>query len=61
MKDIAGKDLVVGDEVAFNPPYYKGLLKAKILAFTPQKVRVEYLWQTRPEQTVVSPRDLAKI
>jgi len=31
MKDIFGKDIKIGDEVAFNPPYLKGLIRGKVI------------------------------
>lgn len=41
-KDRFGNVLEIGDEVAFNPPYYKGLVTAEVIGFTPQQVRVRY-------------------
>jgi len=60
MKDVFGIDLAIGDIVAFNPPRYKGLILAKVVAFTPQMVRVEYSWQGHTHTTVVYARDLAR-
>ena len=42
MKDFLGKQLDVGDEVVLTAPQYRHLVKAKVVAFTPKKVRVEY-------------------
>ena len=39
-QDIFGNDLVIGDTVAFNPPTYKGLVRGKIVGFTPKNVRI---------------------
>jgi hypothetical protein len=61
MKDISGKDLMNGQLVAFNPPRYKGLIKATVIGFTPLMVRVEYKSNYGVQKTVVSPRDLAII
>ena len=42
MKDFLGKQLDVGDDVVLTAPQYRHLVKAKVVAFTPKKVRVEY-------------------
>lgn len=42
-KDIAGNIIKIGDEVAYNPPYYKGLKIATIIGFTPKGVRLSTL------------------
>lgn len=43
MKDFLGQELQIGDEVIFSPKHYKySLVIGKIVAFTPQKIRVEY-------------------
>jgi hypothetical protein len=62
MKDIFGKTLEVGDIVAFNPPSYKGLIKGKVLGFTPLKVKIEYYYSGTGKNTttVQWPRDLVK-
>ena len=59
MKDIFGNDIKLGDIVAFNPPYYKGMIKGWVTAFTPKMVRVDYKWQSRPQSTVVEPHNVA--
>ena len=41
-KDIFGNELALNDRIAFNPPSYKGLVKGKIVGFTPKGIRVEY-------------------
>lgn len=51
-KDLWGSELVEGDEVAYNPPRYKGLMRGKIIKITAQKVQVAPLkpvhWCTDP-------------
>ena len=42
MKDFLGKELELGDMVVVTEPNYRNFVKAKIIAFTPKKVRVEY-------------------
>lgn len=42
MKDFLGNQLDIGDEVVLTAPQYRHLVKAKVIAFTPKKVRVEY-------------------
>lgn len=42
-KDIVGNIIKIGDEVAYNPPYYKGLKTATIIGFTPKGVRLSTL------------------
>ena len=41
-KDFFGYNTYVGDEIAFNPPYYKGLLIGHVTSITPKGFRVEY-------------------
>ena len=60
MKDIFGQTLEVGDRVAFNPPYYQGLVHARVEGFAPQKVRLAYSHQGRPCLTTAWPFDCAK-
>lgn len=43
MKDILDQELAVGDDVITTPKNYRGLVKAKIVGFTPKKVRVVYM------------------
>jgi len=59
MKDIFGIELSIGDVVAFNPPRYKGLIKGKVVAFTPKMVRIEYTKNGETETTVCLSCDLA--
>lgn len=42
MEDFLGKELELGDMVVTTRPNYRDFVKAKIIAFTPKKVRVEY-------------------
>jgi hypothetical protein len=53
MKDIFGKELSLGDTVAFNPPYSKGLIIGTIAKFTPKQVKIEYYGSTWREQSVL--------
>jgi len=43
VKDFLGNDLALGDEVVLTAPNYRHFVKAKVIKFTPKKVRVEYL------------------
>jgi len=38
--DVGGKRVYVGDVVAFNPPYYKGLAIGTITSLTPKGVKL---------------------
>ena len=51
MKDFLGKELAIGDTVVLTAPSYRMFTKAKIIAFTPKKVRVEYnnTWNFGPK------------
>jgi len=42
MKDFFDNVLEIGDEVAVNPPYYKGLVKGTVIRFSKKMVRIEY-------------------
>jgi hypothetical protein len=53
MVDIFGQELAIGDIVAFNPPYYKGLIIGTIVKFTPKQVKIEYYGSTWKETSVL--------
>ena len=55
MKDFLGKQLDVGDDVVLTAPQYRHLVKARVIAFTPKKVRVEYnnTWNFSASNTVL--------
>lgn len=42
-KDFLGNTLEIGDEVVTTPKNYRGLVRAKVVAFTPKQVRVVYM------------------
>ena len=42
MKDFLGNALEIGDEVVLTAPKYRMFTRAKVIAFTPKKVRVQY-------------------
>ena len=42
MKDFFGQQLEIGDSVGVLLKGYRHLVNAKVIQFTPQKVRVEY-------------------
>lgn len=42
LKDIFGNTILIGSKVAFNPPYYKGLVTGIVVSFHPATVKVEY-------------------
>ena len=50
MKDFLGNELSINDTVAFTAPSYRHLAVGKIVAFTPKKVRIEYMntWNHQP-------------
>ena len=43
MCDFLDNPLRVGDMVATDSPYYKGLVLAKVVGFTPKRIRVEFV------------------
>jgi hypothetical protein len=57
MNDFAGKVINLNDTVAFVHPLHRGLTKGKVLAFTPEKVRVSYLrwFNWKEESTTLKP------
>jgi hypothetical protein len=62
-KDRFGNVLEIGDEVAFNPPYYKGLTTAIVIGFTPQQVRVRYntnAYASKSKDTIGYGSDMVK-
>lgn len=42
MKDFLGTEIKLGDFVVLTEPKYRNFVRAQVIAFTPQKVRVEY-------------------
>jgi len=62
MKDILGRELVVGIVCAFNPPKFKGIVLCTVTKISEKKVTVSYLddrWGGSTEKTSVYPWDLA--
>jgi len=58
--DILGRQLIMGQQVAFNPPKYKGITIGHIAGFTEKMVRVKYRdHMNRIKITVVYARDCA--
>ena len=51
--DIFGNEVMIGDEVAFNPPTYKGLVKGYVIKFTPKGFGVSYRHQNYEKTTTV--------
>ena len=60
MKDFFGQELAVGDEVAVEQPRYRNLIRAEIIAFTPQKIRVKYRYQNYDHTFLTLPNTLIK-
>lgn len=58
MKDIFGREIQIGDLVAFNPPYYKGLVIGKIIKFNHKTVTVEYIHSGFLVRSVPYPSDV---
>ena len=53
MKDFAGNRLHIGDIVAVTIPNYRTLVRAEVIKFTPQNIRVQYskkLWDGKEEK-----------
>jgi hypothetical protein len=42
MKDRFGTEIILNDIVACNTPRYRGLCLGTVIAFTPQKVKIQY-------------------
>jgi hypothetical protein len=68
MKDFLGKELAKDDILIIRMPDYSGLCLARVLTFTPQKVRVEYFntWNNdakKPYRTtrLIEPYMVAKV
>lgn len=61
MKDFLGKDLQIGDSVVVAVPNYREFALAKIVAFTPKKVRVVYEEKGESHDLIQDPRQLVKI
>jgi len=62
MKDFLGRELAIDDKVVSTIKNYRGLIRAKIIQFTPQKVRVEYKsYGGSVETYLVDPTDIVKI
>lgn len=66
MRDFFGRELAVGDRVAFIPNGYRDLAVGTIVAFTPRQVRVSYVntWNHgppgRPGETLRYPTTLVR-
>lgn len=62
-KDILGRELAIGDVVAFNPPTFKGIILGKVIKFTPKMIRVQYrgAWDNDLSDTAVGSKDVIKV
>jgi len=66
MKDFLGNILEIGDEVVLTAPKYRMFTRAKVIAFTPKRVRVQYnnTWnygsKGRVEEYLSEPKFLVK-
>jgi hypothetical protein len=51
MKDFLGQEISIGDTVVLTAPKYRHFVKAKVIQFTPKKVRVEFnnTWNFGPK------------
>ncbi|MEN6623545.1 MAG: hypothetical protein ABFD50_18625 [Smithella sp.] len=60
--DLIGRELAIGDYVAFQSQGYRGLQVGKIASFTPKQVRVKGpgIWDT-DRGYLQYPRDLVKL
>ena len=67
MKDFDGKELVIGDTVAFLEPHYRHMVKGRVVDFTKAKIRIEYeyprtgYYQGQLMQCLREPSYVAKI
>ena len=66
MRDITGKELVVGDKVVCIPQsgYTDQLSMGVIIGFTPQKVRIQMTnkaWKYSDDQCLKYPEQCAKV
>ena len=61
MKDFLGKELQIGDSVVVAVPNYREFVLAKIVAFTPKKVRVVYENRDGKQDLIQDPRQLVKV
>ncbi len=57
MKDFLGTEIQLGDMVVLTQPNYRNLVRAKVIAFTPKKVRVEYRMRGSSPNTYLSEPD----
>ena len=63
-RDLFDRTIEIGDFVAVNPPYYKGLVQAEVIEFTPKMVKVKVsnpkvLPSRSSEVFTVYPRDVS--
>ena len=61
MKDFLGKELQIGDAVVVAVPSYREFALAKIVAFTPKKVRVVYEKKGESHDLIQDSQQLVKI
>ena len=57
MKDYLGTEINLGDTVVLTRPNYRDFCRAKVIAFTPKKVRVEYKDYSKSVCTYLSEPD----
>lgn len=66
MKDFLGRELSIGDSVVTTPRYYRGLVRAEVIAFKPKQVRMRYknTWnygEGKDEEYLAFPSSVVKI
>lgn len=66
MRDFFGREIHVGNRVAFMEPGYRNLISGVVIRLTPQKIRVaytqrghEFTFLTTGRDTVIHPEDIA--
>jgi hypothetical protein len=60
MRDFLGRELQVGDYVIYQKQSYRGYNLAKVIKFTPQKVRVKY-GDSKYCELLQAPEQLVKV
>jgi hypothetical protein len=58
--DFFGVALAINDVVAVEQPGYRNLILARVVSFTPKKVRLKYYYQRSWHDYLCHPSDLVK-
>lgn len=59
--DFLGNEIIVGDEIVLMNPYYRGLVRGKILKITPKQIKIDITSKSYNQKTTRHSSQVIKI